>query len=56
MFEFYFSDGKYNAEVLEHCLKEAFGLVKSRPSGMKFAVTATIISDATLYLFSNYNS
>lgn len=42
-------------------MKEALGLdpiftpVMSRPSGMKFAVTATTISDATLCLMSNYN-
>jgi hypothetical protein len=42
-------------------MKEALGLdpiftpVTSRASGMKFAVTATTISDATLCLMSNYN-
>jgi len=46
---------------LEEALKEAFGLgpvfdsPKSQPSGMKFAVTATTILDATLCLISNYN-
>jgi hypothetical protein len=61
IFAFYLADGKYDATVLEESLKEAFGLgpvfdsPKSRPSGMKFAVTATTISDATLCLISNYN-
>jgi len=47
--------------VLEEALKEALGLgpiltpVTSRPSGMKFGVTATTISDATLCLITNYN-
>jgi hypothetical protein len=42
-------------------MKEAIGLdpiftpLKSRSSGIKFAVTATTISDATLCLMSNYN-
>jgi hypothetical protein len=58
---FYLEDGKYDATVLEGALKEALGLdpifgpMRSRPSGMRFAVTATTISDATLCLISNYN-
>jgi hypothetical protein len=61
IFSFYLGDGKYNAAVLEDALKEALGLgpifgpVRLRPSGMRFAVTATTISDATLCLMSNYN-
>lgn len=61
IFAFYLEDGKYDATVLEETLKEALGpgsifaSVKSRPSGMKFAVTATTISDATLCLITNYN-
>ena len=61
IFAFYLEDGKYDATLLEETLKEALGLgpifnsVKSRPSGMKFAVTATTISDATLCLITNYN-
>ena len=61
IFAFCFEDGKYNATVLEDTLKEALGLgsilgpVRSGPSGMRFAVTATTISDATLCLISNYN-
>ena len=31
-----------------------FDSIESRPSGMKYAVTATTISDATLCLISNY--
>jgi len=57
----FFADGRYNAEVLENILKETFGSQPlfgtkcQRPSGMKIAVTATTISDATLCLFANYN-
>lgn len=57
----YLEDGKYNADVLEDALKEALGLgsilnsSRLGPSGMRFAVTATTISDATLCLISNYN-
>jgi hypothetical protein len=61
IFAFYIEDGKYNATVLEDALKEALGLgpmfgpTRFGPSGMRFAVTATTISDATLCLISNYN-
>lgn len=61
IFAFYLEDGKYNAAVLEEALKEALGLgpifspARLGPSGMRFAVTATTISDATLCLISNYN-
>jgi hypothetical protein len=61
IFAFYLEDGKYNATVLEDALKEALGLdpmfgpTRFGPSGMRFAVTATTISDATLCLISNYN-
>ena len=60
-FSFYLEDGKYDATRLEGSLKEALGYrpmfdsVESRASGMKYAVTATTISDATLCLISNYN-
>ncbi|KAH8799403.1 hypothetical protein F5884DRAFT_869331 [Xylogone sp. PMI_703] len=61
IFVFYLEDGKYDVTVLEDSLKEALGLgslfgpVGSRTSGMRFAVTATTISDASLCLISNYN-
>ncbi|KAH6662700.1 hypothetical protein B0J14DRAFT_570857 [Halenospora varia] len=61
IFAFYLEDGKYNASVLEDALKEALGLgplfgpARLGPSGMRYAVTATMISDATLCLISNYN-
>ncbi|KAG0645016.1 Intracellular membrane-associated calcium-independent phospholipase A2 gamma [Hyphodiscus hymeniophilus] len=61
VFAFYLEDGKYDATVLEDALKEALGpgsifsSVGLRPSGVKFAVTATTISDATLCLITNYN-
>jgi hypothetical protein len=60
IFASYFADGRYDAEILEKFFKQAFGMspmfdsVKSRPSVMKYAVTATTISDATLCLISNY--
>jgi hypothetical protein len=60
-FSFYLEDGKYDATHLEANLRDALGqgatfdAVESRTSGMKFAVTATTISDATLCLISNYN-
>jgi len=61
IFAFYFADGRYDSDILEKKLQEALGLgglfhsIESRPSGIKFAVTATTISDATLCLISNYN-
>ena len=61
IFALYLEDGKYKAGVLEDALKEALGLgpifgpMRSGASGMRFAVTATTISDATLCLISNYN-
>ena len=60
-FLFYLEDGKYDAARLEENLRVALGPgaifdpVEARTSGMKFAVTATTISDATLCLISNYN-
>ena len=60
-FTSFLADGQYDATVLEEILKKAFGTgplfgsAHLRPSGMKLAVTATTISDATLYLFTNYN-
>lgn len=60
-FTFYLEDGRYDAAVLEGVLQEALGLSpifapqKSRTSGIKYAVTATTIADATLCLMSNYN-
>ncbi|XMA20786.1 hypothetical protein WAI453_013577 [Rhynchosporium graminicola] len=58
---FYLEDSKYNSSVLEDALKKALGLdpafgsVGLRTSGMRFAVTTTTITDATLCLISNYN-
>ncbi|OBT64129.1 hypothetical protein VE03_06283 [Pseudogymnoascus sp. 23342-1-I1] len=57
----YFADGLYDAVLLEEALQEKFefrrlfGPTESRPSGMKIAITATTISNATLCLFTNYN-
>jgi hypothetical protein len=61
IFNYYVEDGKYDTSILESALQEAlgsdplFGPTISRVSGMKFAVTTTTISDATLCLISNYN-
>jgi len=60
-FASYLADGQYDATFLESTLQETFGggplfdCVHLRSSGMKLAVTATTISDATLCLFTNYN-
>ncbi|KAI9644431.1 hypothetical protein NHQ30_006452 [Ciborinia camelliae] len=57
----YLADGQYSASLLVTALQEAygrgslFGLMPFGRSGMKVAVTANTISDATLCLFSNYN-
>ena len=54
------SGGRYDADILEKFLQEAYGTTPmfhtARPSGMKYAVTATTLSDATLCLISNYNT
>ena len=56
------SDGCYDDVVLESLFQEIFGKNQRlfdadgfNPSGTKVAVTATTISDATPYIFSNYN-
>jgi hypothetical protein len=60
-FASYLADGQYDATFLESTLQETFSggplfdCVHLRSSGMKLAVTATTISDATLCLFTNYN-
>ncbi|KFY69541.1 hypothetical protein V496_00161 [Pseudogymnoascus sp. VKM F-4515 (FW-2607)] len=57
----YFTDSQYDADLLEDALQEVvgfrllFGPTGSRTSGMKIAITATTISNATLCLFSNYS-
>ena len=55
------SDGCYDVRGLENSLKEYFGTEQrmfdytGNPSDVKVGVTATTISDASAYLFSNYN-
>ena len=55
------ADGYYNVTALEDCLKETFGTQQRMldfsdvTSGTKVAVTASNISDASTYVFSNYN-
>jgi len=57
----WFSDGYYDVRRLEASLKDNFGLnqrmfdYRQTKSDTKIAVTATTISDATPYIFSNYN-
>ncbi|KFZ02091.1 hypothetical protein V500_00459 [Pseudogymnoascus sp. VKM F-4518 (FW-2643)] len=50
------SGGRYDADILEKFLQEAYGTTPmfhtARPSGMKYAVTATTLSDATLCLIA----
>ena len=55
-------DGRYNVSTLESCLKETFGphsrmfdSVSNEITRAKVAVTASNISDASAYVFSNYN-
>lgn len=61
-FRCWLSDGCYNVVVLEEMLKSIFGAEQrifdintKRISGCKVAVTATTLSDASAYLFTNYN-
>ena len=58
-FQCFLTNERYDTLSLEATLQEAFGLGplfgSGQLSGMKVAVTATTISDATLCLFSNYN-
>ena len=62
-FRYWLSDGCYDVTTLETSLKEIFGddrrifdVDRFGASGQKVAVTATTLSDATTYIFSNYNS
>lgn len=55
------TDGYYNVDALEAALKASFGPhermfgASQSPYGTKVAVTATSISDASPFIFSNYN-
>ncbi|KAI9727191.1 MAG: hypothetical protein M1834_008499 [Cirrosporium novae-zelandiae] len=56
------SDSHYDPIIMERCLQEnfgtnrrLFGVMTSKPSGTKVAVTATTITNAKLCLFTNYN-
>ena len=55
------SDGIYDIAALERVLKDAFGTYERMFGSVqikrraKIAVTATTISDASPYIFSNYN-
>jgi hypothetical protein len=56
------TDGRYDEKDIEALLQEAFGNtrtmfdVNNKFSGTKVAVTAASISDASCFLFTNYNS
>jgi predicted acylesterase/phospholipase RssA len=57
------TDGQYNTTDVEAYLKSIFGASRrlqdpetSSYSGAKVAVTATNISNASMFLFSNYNT
>ena len=55
------ADGYYNVTALENCLKDTFGLHRrmfdspSIISGVKVGITASTISNASTFVFSNYN-
>ncbi len=59
--KYWISDGYYDVFTLETIFKECFGETRrmfdtsSSVSGMKVGVTATTISDASSFVFSNYN-
>ena len=61
-FRCWIKDGCYDVAKLENCFKDVFGLdsrmfgtIPQHTSGRKVAVIATTISDASAYIFSNYN-
>ena len=55
------ADGYYNVTALENCLIDTFGIRRrmfdspSIVSGVKVGITASTISNASTYVFSNYN-
>jgi len=62
IFRCWLSDGCYDVARLEQSLKDTFGhdqrlfdADRLGVSGQKVAVTATTLSDASTYVFSNYN-
>jgi len=62
LFRCWLTDGCYDVGKLESSLKDVFGINRRLfdvdrfgPSGQKVAVTATTLSDAFTYIFSNYN-
>jgi hypothetical protein len=50
----------YDVDILEKFLQEAYGTTPmfhtARPLGMKYVVTITTLSNATLCLISNYHT
>lgn len=61
LFKCWLTDGYYDVNTLEAAMKASFGPgermfgTSQSPYGTKVAVTATSISDASPFLFSNYN-
>ncbi len=61
VFKCWLSDGCYDVSTLEVTLKSCFGLSRrmfdtpATISGIKVGVTASAISDASTFVFSNYN-
>ncbi|ERF68658.1 hypothetical protein EPUS_05719 [Endocarpon pusillum Z07020] len=62
LFSWWAADGKHDPNLLESTLQNHFGPTRrmfgsqhGRSSGPKVAVTATSISDATPFIFTNYN-
>ena len=61
MLKCWLTDGYYNVDALEAAMKASFGPherlfgTSQSPYGTKIAVTATSISDASPFLFTNYN-
>jgi hypothetical protein len=61
----FMADGQYDSSVIEDSMKGVFGSGKKifgpacnehEVSGMKVAVTATSLTDASCFLFTNYNA
>ncbi|KAL6714244.1 hypothetical protein ACLMJK_007667 [Lecanora helva] len=62
LFRCWLSDGCYDVAALEQSLRDTFGYERKLfdadrvgVSGQKVAVTATTLTDASTYIFSNYN-
>jgi hypothetical protein len=61
-FTWWLSDNKYDSDVLDEVVQEAFGVRQrlfaadsQHRTGIKVAITATTVSKALLRIFTNYN-